>query len=93
MVNLFLWMWWDYLYFYMGCILLVLFFLIFEGLMLGLLSWMLKLLFDWVFVGGDVGVIWWVGGVIFGLFLMWVVIFVINCSLMILVLLVVLMIM
>ncbi len=39
-----------------------------EGATLGFLSWMLKPLFDRVFVEGEVGVIWWVGGAIFGLF-------------------------
>ena len=80
--NLFSRMWRDYLHPYTGRILLALFFLILEGSTLGLLSWMLKPLFDRVFVGGDAGAIWWVGGVIFGLFLMRAATFVINRSLM-----------
>ena len=39
-----------------------------EGSTLGLLSWVLKPLFDLVFVQGQAGAIWWVGGMIFGLF-------------------------
>lgn len=40
-----------------------------EGSTLGLLAYMLKPMFDQVFVGGDTGAMWWVGGVIFALFL------------------------
>ena len=39
-----------------------------EGSTLAILSWMLKPLFDRVFVGRDAGAMWWVGGVIFALF-------------------------
>lgn len=80
--NLFARMWRDYLHVYWGRILLALFFLIVEGSTLGLLSWMLKPLFDRVFVGGDTAAIWWVGGAIFGLFLIRATTFVINRSLM-----------
>ena len=41
-----------------------------EGSTLGALSWMLEPLFDKVFVGGQSGMIWWVGGAILGLFLL-----------------------
>lgn len=41
-----------------------------EGSALGALSWMLEPLFDKVFVAGQSGMIWWVGGAIFGLFLL-----------------------
>ncbi len=41
-----------------------------EGSTLGLLSWMIEPLFDRVFVAGDANAIWWVGGAIFGLFLL-----------------------
>ncbi|MEZ5779110.1 MAG: ABC transporter ATP-binding protein [Paracoccaceae bacterium] len=44
--------------------------MVIEGSTLALLSWMLKPLFDRVFVGGQSGAIWWVGGAIFGLFLL-----------------------
>ncbi len=40
-----------------------------EGSTLGALSWMLEPLFDKVFVQGQSGLIWWVGGAILGLFL------------------------
>ncbi|MCV2447700.1 ABC transporter ATP-binding protein [Paracoccus sp. DMF] len=80
--NLFARMWRDYLRPYWLRILLALFFLILEGSTLGLLSWMLKPLFDRVFVGGDTDAIWWVGGSIFALFLVRAATFVINRSLM-----------
>lgn len=80
--HLFARMWRDYLHRYWARILLALFFLILEGSTLGLLSWMLKPLFDRVFVGGDTGAIWWVGGSIFALFLVRAATFVINRSLM-----------
>jgi len=80
--NLFARMWRDYLHPYWARIVLALFFLILEGSTLGFLSWMLKPLFDRVFVGGDADAIWWVGGVIFGLFMLRAATFVINRSLM-----------
>ena len=80
--NLFARMWRDYLHPYWARIALALFFLILEGSTLGLLSWMLKPLFDRVFVGGEADAIWWVGGVIFGLFMLRAATFVINRSLM-----------
>ncbi|MBT0778157.1 MULTISPECIES: ABC transporter ATP-binding protein [Paracoccus] len=80
--NLFARMWRDYLRPYWGRILLALLFLVIEGSTLGMLSWMLKPLFDRVFVGGDTDAIWWVGGAIFGLFLIRATTFVVNRSLM-----------
>ena len=80
--NLFARMWRDYLSPYWARIILALFFLVIEGSTLGLLSWVLKPLFDRVFVGGDSDAIWWVGGVIFGLFVLRATTFVINRSLM-----------
>ena len=80
--NLFARMWRGYLHPYWARILLALFFLVIEGSTLGVLSWMLKPLFDRVFVGGDTNAIWWVGGVIFALFLIRAATFVINRSLM-----------
>ncbi|WP_207101080.1 ABC transporter ATP-binding protein [Paracoccus shandongensis] len=41
-----------------------------EGSTLALISWMLKPLFDRVFVGKEAGAIWWVGGAIMGIFLL-----------------------
>jgi subfamily B ATP-binding cassette protein MsbA len=40
-----------------------------EGSTLALISWMLKPLFDRVFVGKEAGAIWWVGSAIMGIFL------------------------
>lgn len=44
-------------------------FMVLEGSTLGLLSYMLKPLFDDVFVGTQADAVWWVGGVILALFL------------------------
>ncbi|WP_372803568.1 ABC transporter ATP-binding protein [Paracoccus seriniphilus] len=41
-----------------------------EGSTLALISWMLKPLFDLVFVGKQAGALWWVGSAIFGIFLL-----------------------
>ncbi len=41
-----------------------------EGSTLALISWMLKPLFDQVFVGKQEGAIWWVGGAILGIFVL-----------------------
>ncbi|MTE00954.1 ATP-binding cassette domain-containing protein [Paracoccus sp. YIM 132242] len=41
-----------------------------EGSTLALISWMLKPLFDRVFVGKEAGAIWWVGGAIMAIFLL-----------------------
>ena len=75
-------MWRDYLSPYWLRIALALVFLVIEGSTLGLLSWSLKPLFDRVFVGGETDAIWWVGGVIFALFVIRAVTFVFNRSLM-----------
>ncbi|MFC0341130.1 ABC transporter ATP-binding protein [Paracoccus niistensis] len=52
--------------------------MVIEGSTLALLSWMLKPLFDRVFVGRDESAIWWVGGAIFGLFLIRAVTYVVT---------------
>lgn len=75
-------MWRDYLRPYWLRIGLALVFLVIEGSTLGLLSWMLKPLFDRVFVGGDTDAIWWVGGAIFALFVIRALTFIVNRSLM-----------
>ncbi|WP_111558379.1 ABC transporter ATP-binding protein [Paracoccus sediminilitoris] len=41
-----------------------------EGSTLALISWMLKPLFDLVFIGKEPGAIWWVGSAIFGIFVL-----------------------
>ncbi|AUH32863.1 ABC transporter ATP-binding protein [Paracoccus tegillarcae] len=66
--GLFSRMWRDYLRQYWPTMSVAFFFMMIEGSTLAVLSWMLKPLFDRVFVGGDTGAIWWVGGIIFALF-------------------------
>ncbi|WP_229583190.1 ABC transporter ATP-binding protein [Paracoccus sp. S-4012] len=53
-----------------------------EGSTLAVLSWMLRPLFDRVFVARDASAIWWVGGAIFGLFVIRAVTLILNRSLM-----------
>ncbi|PKP72676.1 MAG: ABC transporter ATP-binding protein [Alphaproteobacteria bacterium HGW-Alphaproteobacteria-6] len=43
-------------------------FMLIDGSTLAVLSWLLGPLFDRVFVGGDATAMWWVGGLILGLF-------------------------
>ncbi|MFB9223953.1 ABC transporter ATP-binding protein [Paracoccus cavernae] len=75
-------MWADYLRPYWAPIGFALILLIIEGSTLGMLSWLLKPLFDHVFVGGNTDAIWWVGGAIFSLFVIRAVTYVLNRSLM-----------
>jgi ATP-binding cassette, subfamily B, bacterial MsbA len=49
-----------------------------EGSTLAVLAWALKPLFDRVFVGRDASAIWWVGALIFGLFVIRAVALIIN---------------
>ncbi|MCR8549901.1 ABC transporter ATP-binding protein/permease [Salipiger sp. P9] len=67
--GLFLWLWWTYLWRYRLLLAVALVFMAVEGSMFGLLSYMMKPMFDSVFVGGNAGALWWVGIVIFGSFL------------------------
>ena len=62
-------LWQDYLRRYWPRMIFASLLMMVEGSTLALLSWMLKPLFDRVFVGGDQAAMWWVGGVIFSLFL------------------------
>ena len=66
--RLFARLWADYLHPWRGQMALAFVVLLVEGSTLALLAWMLEPLFDRVFVAGDGGAIWWVGGAIFGLF-------------------------
>nr|WP_274705689.1 ABC transporter ATP-binding protein [Salipiger pentaromativorans] len=66
---MFLWLWWTYLWRYRLLLAVALVFMAVEGSMFGLLSYMMKPMFDSVFVGGNAGALWWVGIVIFGSFL------------------------
>ena len=52
-----------------------------EGASLGVLSWMLKPLFDRVFIGGESHAVWWVGGIIFLLFVLRAVTTILNRAL------------
>lgn len=63
-------LWNDYLKIHIWWMLVALVLMIMEGSSLGILSYMLQPMFDNVFVDGDPDAIWWVGGVIFGLFCM-----------------------
>lgn len=63
-------LWNDYLKAHIWWMLAALALMVMEGSSLGILSYMLQPMFDNVFVGGDPNAIWWVGGVIFGLFFM-----------------------
>ena len=56
-------------------------FMVIEGSTLAALSWMLKPLFDRVFVAGDADAIWWVGGAILSLFVIRAVTLIVNRSL------------
>lgn len=67
--RLFLWIWWSYLWPYRGLLAFALIFMMLEGSMFGLLSYMMKPMFDRVFVGGDSGALVWVGMAIFGIFM------------------------
>lgn len=63
------WLWRTYLNRHLWMLLLATFFMALEGSMLGLLSWMMKPMFDQVFLAGDQSALWWVGIVILGIFL------------------------
>ena len=62
-------MWRDYLRAHWPAMALAMGLMVIEGSTLGALSWMLEPLFDKVFAGGQSQMIWWVGGAIFGLFI------------------------
>nr|WP_111302075.1 ATP-binding cassette domain-containing protein [Paracoccus saliphilus] len=63
-------LWDDYLRPHRGGMLVAFLLMTVEGSTLALISWMLKPLFDVVFIGQQEGAIWWVGGAIFGIFLL-----------------------
>jgi len=62
-------LWHGYLRRHLPMMGLAMVFMVIEGSTLGLLSYMLKPLFDDVFVGQDMQSVWWVGGFILALFL------------------------
>jgi len=63
------WLWRSYLRRHLGIIALAVLFMAVEGGMLGLLSWIIRPMFDQVFVAGDRDAIVWVGLAVFGIFL------------------------
>ncbi len=71
-------LWQDYLHRYWPRMGLAAALMVVEGSTLALLSWMLKPLFDRVFVGRDESAMWWVGGVIFALFVIRAITYVIT---------------
>ncbi|EPX85406.1 ABC transporter ATP-binding protein [Salipiger mucosus] len=67
--GLFAWLWWTYLWPYRGLLTLALIFMSIEGAMFGFLSYMMKPMFDEVFVGGSGDALVWVGLAFFSIFL------------------------
>ena len=65
----FAWLWRSYLHPYTWVIVLAVVLMAIEGGMLGLLSYLIKPMFDRVFIGGDGGALWVVGLVIMAIFL------------------------
>jgi ABC-type multidrug transport system fused ATPase/permease subunit len=65
---LFVWLWKGYLRRYAGLMALAMVFMAIEGSMFGLLSYMMKPMFDDVFVGGNQDALVWVGVAVFGIF-------------------------
>lgn len=66
--SLIRWLWRDYLHKHIWLLLLALAFMALEGSMLGALSWIMKPMFDDVFIQGNTGALGWVGGAILGIF-------------------------
>ncbi len=62
------WLWVNYLRKHIGILVVAVVFMSIEGSMLGALSWMMKPMFDNVFLAGEVGALWWVGIAILGIF-------------------------
>ncbi len=63
-------LWRGYLRQHTGWMLVALVLMMIEGSTLGALSYLLKPMFDTVFIGRNAGALWWVGGAIMGLFLL-----------------------
>jgi len=64
------WLWRGYLRRHLAWMIVALILMSIEGGTLGALSYMLKPMFDTVFIGGNGDAIWWVGLAIFGIFMM-----------------------
>ncbi|MDJ0820761.1 MAG: ABC transporter ATP-binding protein [Paracoccaceae bacterium] len=67
--QLFRWLWRNYLKRYLGPMAVAMVFMAIEGSMFGLLSYMMKPMFDDVFVGGNGDALVWVGAAIMGIFI------------------------
>jgi subfamily B ATP-binding cassette protein MsbA len=65
---LFAWLWRGYLYRHIGWLAVALAFMALEGSMLGLLSYIMRPMFDQIFVAGKGSAIWMVGLAILGIF-------------------------
>ena len=68
--QLFAWLWRSYLRPYAGLLAIAALFMAIEGSMFGLLSWMMKPMFDRVFIGGDGSALVWVGFAVMGIFML-----------------------
>jgi len=66
--GLLIWLWRHYLRRHLALLLTAMFFMALEGGMLGMLSWMMKPMFDRIFVAGDQSAIMWVGLAFMGIF-------------------------
>ncbi len=66
--SLFVRLWKDYLRHHKGWLSVAVLLMMVDGATLAVLAKMLEPMFDVVFVGGNADAIWWIGGVIFGLF-------------------------
>ncbi|WP_323785542.1 ABC transporter ATP-binding protein [Thalassovita sp.] len=66
--QLLIWLWRKYLHKHLWLLLVALGFMALEGSTLGALSWMMKPMFDQVFIAGDHAALWWVGAAIMGIF-------------------------
>jgi subfamily B ATP-binding cassette protein MsbA len=67
--GLFGWLWRGYLRRYIGLMAVAMVFMAIEGSMFGLLSYMMKPMFDEVFIGGNRDALVWVGLAVLGIFL------------------------
>lgn len=63
------WLWRSYLRRHLPVILFAVLLMATEGAMLGVLSWIIRPMFDQVFVAGDRSAVTWVGLAVFGIFL------------------------
>lgn len=67
--GLLAWLWRGYLHKHIWLLMLAALFMVLEGSMLGALSWVMKPMFDVVFIQGNTGALGWVGAAILGIFI------------------------